>query len=65
MFDRLRPELVETHYNWFIAIDLDKETYLIDPELKGLMQQIKNSYDGTDVKLTIFRLNETGTCGNI
>ncbi|GAB1539048.1 hypothetical protein NUACC21_17130 [Scytonema sp. NUACC21] len=66
IFERLRPQLIETHYNWHIAIDPDTEQYLIDPTLKGITQKIRDTYGYTDeVKLTIFRLNDTGTCGRI
>lgn len=65
VFERLRPHLTEKHYNWFIAIDADSEQYLIHPQLQGLTQQIRRSYGDTDVKLTIFRLNDTGTCGRL
>ena len=66
VFERLRPSLIETHYNWHIAIDPDTEQYIIDPSLKGITQKIRDVYGGTsEVKLTIFRLNDTGTCGRI
>jgi hypothetical protein len=65
VFERLRKQLIETHYNWFIAIDPDSENYLIDSTLSGLTQQIRHEYDDTNVKLTIFRLNDTGTCGRL
>ncbi len=66
VFERLRPTLIETHYNWHIAIDPDTEQYLIDPTLKGITQKIRDAYGRTsEVKLTIFRLNDTGTCGRI
>ncbi|MEO1765146.1 MAG: hypothetical protein AAFR83_25105, partial [Cyanobacteria bacterium J06629_18] len=39
VFERLRPSLIETHYNWHIAIDPDTEQYLIDPSLKGVTQK--------------------------
>ena len=65
VFERLHPQLLETHYNWFIAIDPDSEDYLIDQNLQGLTQQIEHTYGNTDVKLTIFRLNETGSCGRL
>ncbi|KAB8318301.1 hypothetical protein SD81_016820 [Tolypothrix campylonemoides VB511288] len=65
IFERLSPQLIENHYNWFIAIDADSENYLIDPKLEGLLQQVRNQYTNPDAKLTIFRLNETGTCGKI
>jgi hypothetical protein len=66
IFDRLYPQLIEAHYNWHIAIDPDTEQYLIDPTLKGITQKIREVYGKTDeVKLTIFRLNDTGTCGRL
>lgn len=66
VFERLRPTLIETHYNWHIAIDPETEQYLIDPTLLGIMQKIHDAYGNTnEVKLTIFRLNDTGTCGRL
>lgn len=65
IFERVRPNLIENHYNWFIAIDADSENYLIDPKLQGLLQQVRAFYTNPDAKLTIFRLNETGACGGI
>ena len=66
LFDRLSPQLITSHYNWHIAIDPDTEQYLIAPTLTEITQQIKDTYpDPTSVKLTIFRLNETGACGRL
>jgi hypothetical protein len=66
VFERLRPQLIDTHYNWYIAIDPDSENYFIDPTLKGITQKIRDAYGNPDrVKLTIFRLNDTGTCGRL
>ncbi|MEH2137486.1 hypothetical protein [Nostoc sp.] len=66
VFERLRPTLIEMHYNWHIAIDPETEYYLIDPTLLGIMQKIHDAYGNTnEVKLTIFRLNDTGTCGSL
>jgi hypothetical protein len=65
LFERLRSSLIETHYNWYIAIDPDTENYLLDKTLIGITEQIQNSYSGDEVKLTIFRLNDTGTCGRL
>lgn len=36
IFERIRPQLIENHYNWFVAIDADSENYLLDPKLEGL-----------------------------
>ncbi|BAZ30104.1 hypothetical protein NIES4074_25600 [Cylindrospermum sp. NIES-4074] len=65
VFEHLREPLMVTHYNWFIAIDPDSEEYLIHPQLQELTQQIRQTYGDNEVKLTIFRLNETGTCGRL
>ncbi|MBD6616226.1 hypothetical protein FNW02_10360 [Komarekiella sp. 'clone 1'] len=66
IFERLRPTLLETHYNWHIAIDPETEHYLIDQTLLGITQKIRDAYGNTnEVKLTIFRLNDTGTCGRL
>jgi hypothetical protein len=65
IFERLRPELIDQHYNWFIAIEPDSEEYLIDPTLLGIVQKIKEHYSDKNVMLTAFRLNESGVCGRI
>ena len=65
IFERIRPELIGEHYNWFIAIDPDSEEYLIDPKLLGIVKKIKEQYGDKSVMLTTFCLNETGTCGSI
>ncbi|GAA6614595.1 hypothetical protein [Scytonema sp. NUACC26] len=44
IFERIRPQLIETHYNWFIAIDADSENYLLDLKLEGLLQQVRDRY---------------------
>ncbi len=66
IFEKLRPQLIETYYNWHIAIDPNTEEYIIDPTLKGITQKIRDTYGYTnEVKATIFRLNDTGVCGRI
>jgi len=65
IFERIRPELIGDYYNWFIAIEPDSEEYLVDPKLLGIAQKIKEHYGDKNVMLTMFRLNEKGTCGSI
>jgi hypothetical protein len=65
VFEKLRPQLIEQYYNWFIAVDPDCEEYLIDPSLEGLVKKIRARYQDGTVKLTTYRLNETGVCGRI
>ena len=65
IFERLRPELIEEYYNWFIAIEPDSGEYLIDRKFLGIIEKVKEQYSGGDVRLTIFCLNERGSCGRI
>ena len=67
IFEQIRPQLMQTHYNWFIAVDAETGNYILDPNFEGLMQKIKLRYPAADgkTKLTAFRLNEQGYCGLI
>jgi len=65
IFERIRPELIGEYYNWYIAIEPDSEEYLIDRKFLGIIQKVKEQYTDPDVRLTIFCLNERGTCGRI
>ncbi len=66
IFEQIRPQLMQTHYNWFIAIDAETGNYLLDDKFDGLMQKVKVSYPPNGkVRLTTFRLNEEGYCGLI
>lgn len=65
IFERLRPELMKKYYDWFIAIEPESEDYLIERSLMELIQKVSDRYEGTELRLTIFRLNETGWCGTI
>ncbi|MCU0543702.1 MAG: hypothetical protein MUE44_16225 [Oscillatoriaceae cyanobacterium Prado104] len=66
IFERICPQLMVNHYNWFIAIDSETGNYLLDAKFEGLMQQVKIYYPSNGkVRLTAFRLNEQGYCGLI
>ena len=65
IFEKLRPQLIIDYENWFIAIEPETEHYLIAPKLDELVEQIKQEYPNNEVKLTIFRLNQVGSCGKI
>jgi hypothetical protein len=66
IFERVRPSLIETHYNWYIAIDPDTEEYIIDSTFDGITKKVVNAYGySNEPKLTMFRLNDTGSCGKI
>ncbi|WP_226586806.1 hypothetical protein [Microseira wollei] len=66
IFEQIRPQLMSTHYNWFIAIDAETGNYLLDEKFDGLMHKVKVNYPFNGrVRLTTFRLNEDGYCGLI
>jgi hypothetical protein len=63
IFNRLKSELIVTHYNWFIAIEPDSGEYFIERDLEVASLQCRAKYPG---KLHYtFRINESGACGSI
>lgn len=63
IFDRVYPELVAEHYDWFILIEPESGDYFIDPDEEVASQKAHQKYP-TAIMLRM-RLNETGTCGRI
>ncbi|WP_373525638.1 hypothetical protein [Nostoc sp.] len=63
VFERVQPELIKDHYNWFIVIEPDSEDYFIDPNEDVARQKAREKY--SDKMRLIMRLNERGTCGRI
>ena len=63
IFERLRPQLLEKHRNWFIAIDPDSEDYFIDNDSKAALMKALAKYP--QAKFFIFGINETGVSGRI
>ena len=63
VFDRVQPELIEAHYDWFIIIEPDSGEYFIDEDKKVALSKSRSKHP--DKKCIIMRINETGTCGTI
>lgn len=63
IFDRLKPELIKTHYNWYMAVEPDSGEYFIDKDDMLVAQIAHEKYP--KVKLHVFRIDETGVCGTI
>jgi hypothetical protein len=63
IFEQVQPELIKTHYNWYIAIEPDSGEYFISENAFLAAQKAQEKYP--NVKLHVFRINETGTCGKI
>lgn len=63
VFEEVRPQLIDDHYNWFMIIEPNTGDYFIDPNQDVVVQKARQQYP--DNWLVVFRLNETGTCGKI
>ena len=63
VFDSVKPELINDHYDWFIVIEPDSGDYFIDPDEKVARAKAAEKHPGK-LRL-IMRINETGTCGRI
>ena len=62
-FERVRPELIEEHYNWIMIIEPNSGDYFIDPDEQVAEQKARQKYPSG--WLVTFRLNETGAVGRI
>lgn len=63
VFERVRPELIADHYDWFMLIELNSGDYFIDADEDVAVQKARQKHP--DAWLVTFRLNETGACGRI
>ncbi|MEM9925791.1 MAG: hypothetical protein AAF915_18920 [Cyanobacteria bacterium P01_D01_bin.50] len=63
IFDKVKLELIKTHYNWYIAVEPDSGEYIIDKNLEVASHQCRDKHPGK-IHYT-FRINETGACGTI
>ncbi len=63
VFDRVQPELIQDHYDWFIIIEPDSGDYFIDEDEKAALKKSRSQHPGK--KCLIMRINERGTCGTI
>ncbi len=63
IFDQVKTEFMETHYNWFVAVEPDSGEYFIDKDSAVASSQCRAKHPGKIPH--IFRINETGVCGKI
>lgn len=63
IFEQLRPELIQDHYNWYLTIEPETGEYFLNSNsianLKKACEKYPNSIFYT------FCINETGACGKI
>lgn len=63
VWQKVCPQLMKDHYNWFITIEPESKDYFVDAAFRSAYQKARHKYPHT--QLATFRINETGTCGSI
>jgi hypothetical protein len=63
IFDRLKMKYINTHYNWYMAVEPESEDYVIDKDEMTAINMSRQKHPNTPV--FIFRINETGIAGTI
>jgi hypothetical protein len=63
IFERVQPELIKDHYDWFMFIEPDSGSYFFAPDEMVVRQKARAKHP--HAKCLIVRINETGCCGRI
>ncbi|AFZ27002.1 hypothetical protein Cylst_4950 [Cylindrospermum stagnale PCC 7417] len=63
IFERVRPEYIENHYGWYIAIEPDSGDYFVDKDKEVASKKARDKHP--NVIHFLFCLNETGATGRI
>ncbi len=63
IFDCIQPELIQTHYNWYMAVEPESGDYFLDRDEIVVMNMSRQKY--RDAPFFLFKINETGVSGTI
>lgn len=63
IFERVRPEYIEEHYGWYIAVEPDSGDYFIDEDIEVASHKARDRHP--NAVQCMFCLNETGATGTI
>ncbi|MFM7407125.1 MAG: hypothetical protein ACKO3K_10795 [Cuspidothrix sp.] len=63
VFNRVRLELINDHYNWFMVIEPNSGDYFIDVDIEIAEKKARQKYPNGWI--ITFRINETGACDRI
>lgn len=63
IFNQVKLEFIETHYNWYVAVEPDSGEYFVDKDLEVASRICHEKHPGKIHHA--FRINETGVCGTI
>jgi len=63
IFERVKPQFIKAHYNWFMAIEPNSKEYFLDKNEEIATHKLRQKHpEGIPV---LFKINETGACGTI
>jgi hypothetical protein len=65
IFERVRPELIDKHYGWYIAVEPDSGDYFIDRSIEVASQKARDKHPNARHGIFCLRVNESGTTGRI
>lgn len=63
IFERVRPQLIDQYYGWYIAVEPDSGDYFMDADKEIASQKANQQYP--KAVHCMFCLNETGATGRI
>ena len=63
IFAQVQPELIKTHYNWYVAVEPESVEYFINEDILVVAHKAHEKYP--NVRLHVFRINESGLSGGI
>jgi hypothetical protein len=63
VFERLRAELIDKYYGWYIAVEPNSGDYFIDRDIEIAHDKALQKYP--NIRHCVFCLNETGATGRI
>ncbi|MCL6751007.1 hypothetical protein KBT16_08465, partial [Nostoc sp. CCCryo 231-06] len=63
IFDRVQPDLIKTHYNWYMAVEPESGNFFIDRDELAAIN--KSCQPHPNAPVFIFRINEIGIAGTI
>jgi hypothetical protein len=63
IFDQAQPELIKTHYNWYMAVEPESGEYFVEKDEMTAINMSRQKHPQAPV--FIFKVNETGVGGTI
>lgn len=63
IFERVQPELIKTHYNWYMAVEPESGEYFVALDEITAINMSRQKHPKSPV--FVFKINETGVAGTI